>query len=91
MPDGSSSSLLALISEGLEGSSSVSSGQRGTTHVTQIVHHQTPEPTSQYEYAHRITADVQRLSEPHVLMSVLKSVEKRIMDLRQLKAASSKP
>ena len=55
----------------------------GTTSITQIVHHATPQPTSEYEFAHRIGQDVQQVSEPHLLVSILKVVEKRIGDLQR--------
>ena len=47
------------------------------------MHHATPEPQSEYEYAHRIAADVQHITELSVLVSVLKTVEKRICELSQ--------
>lgn len=79
---GNRTAITGQLLELIGGDVSGSRGSRGNTTITSFVHNETPEPTSEYEYAHRIMQDVQHIAEPHVLLSVLKCVEKRIEDLR---------
>ena len=82
-PGGNRIALLGQLLELLAGDVSGSRGSRANTTITSFVHNETPEPTSEFEYAHRINEDVENISDPHLLLSVLKSVEKRIETLRK--------
>ena len=64
-------------------SAASSSGQRGRVQVTQFVQHAENTPETEYQFADRIHRDVYKLHEPHLLLSVLKTVERRIQDLKQ--------
>ena len=78
--------MLELIAEG----ASSSSARLGTTTITTLVHNATPQPESQYEYAHRMTEDLQHITEPHLLVSVLKSIEKKVFEVGQEREAAKR-
>ena len=73
-----------------EGASSSSSARLGTTTITTLVHNATKEPDSEYEHAHRMMEDLQHITEPHLLMSVLKSIEARALEVGQERAAEKR-
>ena len=74
----------------LAGEASSSSARLGTTTITTLVHNATPQPQSQYEYAHRMQEDLRHCTEPHLLVSVLKCIEKRVLDVGQAREAAKR-
>ena len=48
-----------------------------------MVTHTNPEPTTEYEFAERIRGDIQAISEPHLLVSLLNTFKVRMDTLRK--------
>ena len=59
----------------------------GSTSITQIVQHVNPEPSSEFEYAERIRADVSKISDPSLMVSILKVLQARMAEIKKEWAA----
>ena len=59
----------------------------GSTSITQIVQHVNPEPSSEFEYAERIRADVSKISDPSLMVSILKDGQVRMAEIKKDYAA----
>ena len=55
----------------------------GSTSITRIVQHVNPEPSSEFEYAERIRADVSKISDPSLMVSILKVVQARMAEIKK--------
>ena len=74
----------ALQLEGSAASGSAAPSSRApTTSITQIVQHTNPEPTSEYQYADRVCADLEFINEPHLMMSILTTVRARMLKIKE--------
>ena len=71
-----------LMSSALD-AAGTGSTSKGSTSITQIVQHVNPEPTSELEYAERIRADIEKISNPHLMVTILKVLQARMADIKK--------
>ena len=71
-----------LMSEAIE-AAGTGSTSKGSTSITQIVQHVNPEPTSELEYAERIRADIEKISNPHLMVTILNVLQARMADIKK--------
>ena len=55
---------------------------RGSTQVTAIVQHSHVQPSTEYEFADRIATDITMIREPHLLLSLIHTLQARIAQVR---------
>ncbi len=63
--------------------SHASSSAKGSTSITQIVHHVNPEPTTEFEFAERIRGDIGRIHDPHLMVTILKVLQSRMAEIKK--------
>jgi hypothetical protein len=63
---------------------------RGSTQVTAIVQHNHVQPSSQYEYADRIATDITMVREPHLLISLVHTLQARVAQVRLERTTSAR-
>jgi hypothetical protein len=55
--------------------------ERGTCQVAVVTTYSNPEPTSEYERAERVRADIDQITEMNLLLSVLNCIRQRVTQL----------
>ena len=71
-----------LMSEAID-AAGTGSTSKGSTSIMQIVQHVNPEPTSEFEYAERIRADIEKISNPNLMVTILKVLQARMADIKK--------
>ena len=59
------------------------SSSSASTSITQIVQHVNPEPASEFEYAERIRNGVAMISDPNLMVTILKVLQTRMADIKK--------
>jgi hypothetical protein len=81
--DAPSVKVTDLLAKALGTHMSGQSSARGSVSCLQVVHTENPEPKDEFEVASRISNDLQRITEPHLLVSVAKCLKERMDAVHQ--------
>ena len=71
----------SLVTSAMEAADATSSGKGGQV-ITQIICNNL-EPTSEFEYAERMRLDIERISDPGLMVAILRCMQARMAAIKQ--------